>query len=142
MRTRCLSESVLSGWLVCTLASFALPAVGGCETKQGAGMTRTQSAPQNPEPTGAVPNDIPTPAQPEHVPDPVARAASPEGATAYGAPGPDEEEPVRAYRLSEADPTAPGAAPNPFVPPKSILTEEDLRAGLDPALPEADSEAP
>jgi hypothetical protein len=51
-------------------------------------------------------------------------------------PRPGEEAPVRAHRLDTYDPTKPGPPPNPFIPPKEHLTEEDTRAGLDPPPPQ------
>jgi hypothetical protein len=42
-----------------------------------------------------------------------------------------EEAPVHAHRLDTYDPATPGAAPNPFIPPKKHRSYEDTRAGLD-----------
>jgi len=87
---------------------------------------------QLPTPPPQLP-DVPVPGEEERkLPDgwDVNVRSAPAESVTMRMPAAGEEAPVRAYRFVPGEQPPPTQPPNPFVPAKQHLSEDDLRAGL------------
>ena len=130
--------------LVVLAASVLLVCVGSESVKVARDEAADRSAQQRmevPLRNGRLPaeivrhRDVPRPREEERtLPEgweKTVRSWSPDSVT-MRVPTPGEEAPVRAHRFVPGQQPPQGPPPNPLVPPKIHLSEEDLRAGLGP----------